>query len=295
MTTMNFSVATCKTLKFKDAIEYIEKYFIPLDDGNHAVLVNGKWEIKTEDLINRVYFKRLSLLLQNYYFVEYDRILTPISDKTKPLFYDNFINFEYKPITLRTHFWFLVDEFISKTQGLNIKPKDLHKLYETYYNNHKENNERFDGEPMLTKKQMIEELKLVGIKTTKSGLMFYKYAHDELFNIGAINEWYFITNEQKEINALKAELEMLKSQFEEYKVEKEDEIEALKHTVKSFEEKDEVDDLLDSASSVDSEGDYIRDEEIDIPHESQTDVKIDDDLVDDYDDIEGDDLVMQLL
>ena len=42
-TNMNFSISHCKSLQFIDAIKYIEDYFIPLDDGNHAYKTNGKW------------------------------------------------------------------------------------------------------------------------------------------------------------------------------------------------------------------------------------------------------------
>ncbi len=41
----NFSIDTIKTLSPNDAKEYITKYFVPLTNGNHAMLVNGAYKI----------------------------------------------------------------------------------------------------------------------------------------------------------------------------------------------------------------------------------------------------------
>ena len=42
----NFNLEKLKTLSPNDAKTYVTKYFIPLSNGNHAMLINGKYELK---------------------------------------------------------------------------------------------------------------------------------------------------------------------------------------------------------------------------------------------------------
>jgi hypothetical protein len=139
--------------------------------------------------------------LNDYYFKEYDHVLTPIYDKTKPLFAHNFINFDYKGVVLEPHISFIVEEFINKQVGLNHKPKELYEMYKTY---------RFyiDAQGVeLNKTQFGAELAEVGIKTIKSGTNIYKISYLELYDIGLKNEWYYRDAKDAEIDALKGQLD----------------------------------------------------------------------------------------
>ena len=44
---INFDLNNLKTLSSFDARNYSIKYFIPLSDGNHAMLVNESYVLKT--------------------------------------------------------------------------------------------------------------------------------------------------------------------------------------------------------------------------------------------------------
>ena len=88
----NFSFSTLKNLSVNDAKEYIVKYFIPLSDGNHAFYNNGKYEIKSHELIMRVYINKFPKYLKPFYVNEHDKILTPVYKLNKAILYDNNLN-----------------------------------------------------------------------------------------------------------------------------------------------------------------------------------------------------------
>lgn len=99
----NFSLDKIKELSPKDAKAYLTSYFVPLTNGNHAMLVNGKYEIKEDCEVKKTYFGRMSAELNKYYFKEYTAIRTVAYDLHKPLFYDDKVNLcppmkhKYKP------------------------------------------------------------------------------------------------------------------------------------------------------------------------------------------------------
>jgi hypothetical protein len=70
----NFSLDLIKSLSQNQAKEYLTKYFIPLTNGNHAFLVNGKYEIYETKVIKSTYFNRMSKELNEYYFKIYTSI-----------------------------------------------------------------------------------------------------------------------------------------------------------------------------------------------------------------------------
>jgi hypothetical protein len=263
--TPNFSLAHCKSLSFQKSIEYIGDYFIPLDDGTHAFLSDNKWTIKTDDIVKRVYFNRLSPLLSQYYFTEYDRVLTPIYDKSKPLFYLDYINFDYVEIKHKLHEMFLIDEYINKKLDMSIKPKDLYEQYAKYCG---------DKDGILNKTNFTNSLNDLGIKAMKCGTNVYKFSFNELFEIGLNNKFYYLDKKDVEINCLKKEVDELKIKLTELSSIKVDEPEC-----------DDVYDILpDSADLNDDEWrcriDYNGDDDIEYE-----DVDID---------LEGDDLVAKL-
>lgn len=92
METQNFSLDLIKELSPNDAKNYITKYFVPLTNGNHALLINGKYGIEKDEIIKKTFFKRISAELYKYYFTEYTKLKTPVYKLNKPIFYDDKIN-----------------------------------------------------------------------------------------------------------------------------------------------------------------------------------------------------------
>ena len=55
-------------ISFNDAKEYLLKYFIVLSNGNHAMLKpDGTYEIMKDEIINKLYLKRISKELREFY------------------------------------------------------------------------------------------------------------------------------------------------------------------------------------------------------------------------------------
>jgi len=98
----NFNFNTLKNLNFEEQKKYITKYFIPLDNGSHCMLVNDSYELITDEVIKKVYFKRFDKKLSSYYFEDFTGLKQPVYEIIKPQFYDNKINLcpplpSYKP------------------------------------------------------------------------------------------------------------------------------------------------------------------------------------------------------
>ena len=72
-------------LSVLDARTYIDKYFIPLDDGTHAILKNGVYKIVDTAVLKSTYFNRMSKQWNKYYFTEKTDIRTIIYDLNKPI------------------------------------------------------------------------------------------------------------------------------------------------------------------------------------------------------------------
>lgn len=90
--TENFCLDKVKTLSPSEAKQYVDKFFIPLTDGNHALLVNGKYEIYDESVIRKTYFKRMSQELNKYYFQDKTDLKTITYDIHKPVLYEKYLN-----------------------------------------------------------------------------------------------------------------------------------------------------------------------------------------------------------
>ena len=102
----NFSLDHIKNFSLnqqQDAKDYIKRYFVPLSNGTHAMLINGKYEIKEDSDVKRTYFNRMPKEIQKWYFTEYTDIKTVCYKINKPVFFDDKINLcpkmkhEYKP------------------------------------------------------------------------------------------------------------------------------------------------------------------------------------------------------
>ena len=92
MKNVNFNLGKIKTLSPLDAKEYITKYFVPLSNGNHAMLIDGVYTIKDDQEVKRSYFNRMQKELCNYYFKDYTEVKTISYEVNKPTFYDDKIN-----------------------------------------------------------------------------------------------------------------------------------------------------------------------------------------------------------
>jgi hypothetical protein len=94
------TIGECKT--------YLKEFFVPLLDGSHAVLENGKYVIKDQQTVKKVYFDRMPLYkcvdddddpkevqtfdFSNWYFKKYTDLRTITYELNKDIFFDDKIN-----------------------------------------------------------------------------------------------------------------------------------------------------------------------------------------------------------
>lgn len=90
--TENFDLNTIKAMCAIDAKAYLRKYFVPLNDGNHAFFENGKFTIKDAKTIKSTYFNRISKELNEFYFKDYLDIRSVTFELNKPTFFENYLN-----------------------------------------------------------------------------------------------------------------------------------------------------------------------------------------------------------
>ena len=98
----NFDLKKIKTLNYEEQKSYISKYFIPLTNGAHCRLLNGKYDIIDKTILNDTYLNRCDKKLKNYYHTEIDELKTVVFEINKPVFYESNINLcpqlpTYKP------------------------------------------------------------------------------------------------------------------------------------------------------------------------------------------------------
>jgi len=87
-----FDFNILKNLNFEEQKKYITKYFIPLNNGSHCMLVDGVFELITDDVVKKVYFKRFDKKLTSYYFEDFIGLKHPVYEINKPQYYDDKIN-----------------------------------------------------------------------------------------------------------------------------------------------------------------------------------------------------------
>jgi hypothetical protein len=82
---------------------YVKQYFIPLNNGNHAVYVNGQFEVMEQAVLMKTYFKRMHESVSKWYFTQYLELRSITYELNKPLMYENKLNLcpafkhNYKP------------------------------------------------------------------------------------------------------------------------------------------------------------------------------------------------------
>ena len=88
----NFSLDKIKTISPLEAKAYVSKYFVPLTNGNHAMLINDKYVIQEDKVIKSTYFKRMPKELSTFYFQEHTGIKEVKYKINAPTFFDNYLN-----------------------------------------------------------------------------------------------------------------------------------------------------------------------------------------------------------
>ena len=96
-----FSKLYPDVMTLKECYAYISQYFVPLKDGNHAVFEDGKYTIKDEATVKKVYFNRMPLYeikcgeetystdLSKWYFNKYTGIRTVTYELNKDVFFEH--------------------------------------------------------------------------------------------------------------------------------------------------------------------------------------------------------------
>ena len=98
-----FKLSNLENMSKNQCREYIDKYFIPLDNGTHAMYKNGAYEIMDTQTIKSVYFNRMTKENINYYFKEKQDIRSIVYDINKPTLTNTELNLcpqlkhQYKP------------------------------------------------------------------------------------------------------------------------------------------------------------------------------------------------------
>ena len=101
----NFKLIDPRQKTLKECKAYIREYFVPLRDGNHAVLEDGKYVLKDEATLKKVYFNRMPIYtvggedddakkvdLSNWYFKKYTDVRSITYELNKEVFYDDKFN-----------------------------------------------------------------------------------------------------------------------------------------------------------------------------------------------------------
>jgi hypothetical protein len=84
----NFSFDVINNLSQTEAKNYLTKYFVPLTDGSHAYLMDGKFKILEDKTVKSTYFNRLSGELREFYFKKLTSLKTITHQLNKDLFID---------------------------------------------------------------------------------------------------------------------------------------------------------------------------------------------------------------
>lgn len=91
-----FELSKVKQMGIDEAKRYIDKHFIILDNGDHAMINKGRVIMYDTKTINSLYFNRLSNELKNYYHKDKTDIRTIICDIHKPFLTSTELNVSEK-------------------------------------------------------------------------------------------------------------------------------------------------------------------------------------------------------
>lgn len=93
--TTEFNLLKVNKLNENQAHKYIIKYFVPLSNGNHAVLISDvsqKYVIMDNSTVKQVYFNRMYNHYWKFYSQHHKEIKSLTCELNKPVFYDNYLN-----------------------------------------------------------------------------------------------------------------------------------------------------------------------------------------------------------
>ena len=80
-------------LSFDEAKEYLLKYFIVLQGGNHAMLQkNGQYKVMKKEIITDLYLNRISKELKDFYLKKNYCIRELTYELNKDVLYDDYLN-----------------------------------------------------------------------------------------------------------------------------------------------------------------------------------------------------------
>lgn len=88
----NFNLNLIKDLSPNEAKKYVTKFFVPLDNGNHAMLIDGVYHIKEDQEVKKAYFNRMQKELGAYYFTTFCEVKSVVYQINKDTFFDDKIN-----------------------------------------------------------------------------------------------------------------------------------------------------------------------------------------------------------
>jgi hypothetical protein len=104
-TNFDFKMLSPAKKTLKECMEYIAQYFVPLKDGNIAVFEDGKYTLKDDSTVKKVYFNRMpkyessaedggknSFDFSKWFFNKYTGIRSITYELTKDVFYDDKMN-----------------------------------------------------------------------------------------------------------------------------------------------------------------------------------------------------------
>ena len=107
-------------LSLNQGKEYIKQYFVPLTNGNHAVLSKGKYIILNDETVRKVYLNRMSKELSNFYTKEYYAIKSITYKLGEDVFIENQLNL--CPQLMHTYQPFeLFDESIKESMKMMLE------------------------------------------------------------------------------------------------------------------------------------------------------------------------------
>ena len=104
-TNFDFKMLSPAKKTLKECMEYIAQYFVPLKDGNIAVFEDGKYTLKDDSTVKKVYFNRMpkyessaedggknSFDFSKWFFNKYTGIRSITYELTKDVFYEDKMN-----------------------------------------------------------------------------------------------------------------------------------------------------------------------------------------------------------
>jgi dihydroxyacetone kinase-like predicted kinase len=92
MNSQNFDFKMLDDLSLKQQKKYLQRFFVPLKNGNHVLLENDTYEVYSQTDIKNTYFKRMPKELSTFYFEEYKELRSIVYELNKPVIFEDKLN-----------------------------------------------------------------------------------------------------------------------------------------------------------------------------------------------------------